>query len=691
MSPCAITPTPLTSCSASSGSNLYQWFNSAFISERTFVSPQVLETVGTTSNLDVFNPPSGVNADDFGFKLKAALKVPTSGRYHFAVFPKVGTTALKNDDAVGLKIGNVDFFLLPNNLTANTFYPSGYVYLDSSKYYYLEATFADTSSTQGFVLYYARDEVGDAPSDLAILPDSWLYNCVPHGVISPFRVTIQGFNQVSIPVYLRTKPTGQVSVIVNPGNGVSVNVCILTFDESNWNIPQYVGAVNTASGQTVTFTVTSEDDSSYNGGVDSSSTTTIVGVSSYSSNVASTYAAMCTSWGDPHFITFDGKQFDNMGFDDYYLIRTLDSQFVIQTRQGPCGSGTVACNFAVAIKFGNGVARVFLNSVTGIPTVTSNTEFNYIGSTLTITNSGRDYEFTFPGYFAVTVRLDWWNKGKIWLMNVYVKIPANSCASRGLCGTYDGNSGNDYHTLTGSTTTLSNFISEWVVPTSENLFTDFYASISTLSGVGSCSVSYGNCTFEETVPPCTSNCDVPPPPPPCTNCVCDITLTQAQEICYDTYVATGFAAKCPGVNITSLYETCVTELLGTCDPDLLGPASEALEETCCLNNPSCGICEANCNNNGDCVDGKCICDEGTSGDSCLPDNDPCSSSATPSSFATTSTITVGGAFFPGGGASVTCIYEGLATYQTTGTSQNVYSAVCPVPSELPVGTYTVNS
>lgn len=57
-----------------------------------------------------------------------------------------------------------------------------------------------------------------------------------------------------------------------------------------------------------------------------------------------TSALTCQSWGDPHFVMFNGNTFNFQGYGEYVLAQLGDLD--VQVRQQPCASG-VTCNMAV--------------------------------------------------------------------------------------------------------------------------------------------------------------------------------------------------------------------------------------------------------------------------------------------------------------------------------------------------------
>ncbi|MEB3237121.1 MAG: hypothetical protein VKO64_05805 [Candidatus Sericytochromatia bacterium] len=181
------------------------------------------------------------------------------------------------------------------------------------------------------------------------------------------------------------------------------------------------------------------------------------------------------SWGDPHFVSGDGRKWDNMLLADIVLARSKAGDLEIQSRQEQVAgqSNGVTFNTEAAVRFGKEVIR-------------------YDGKSNTLTLDGRKLDLK-PGQ---TVALDGGGfiekvgndirmvsaKGDevtIKEMGAYIDIHVTLSAARGDgevtggLGRFDADTdaGNDLVMRDGSQTQdVDKFNSEWVVGASESLF-----------------------------------------------------------------------------------------------------------------------------------------------------------------------------------------------------------------------------
>ncbi|XP_056642321.1 hemocytin [Diorhabda sublineata] len=160
--------------------------------------------------------------------------------------------------------------------------------------------------------------------------------------------------------------------------------------------------------------------------------------------------ARCSSIGDPHYFTFDGKKYDFMGKCSYYLVKT--NNFSIEAENTPCaGAISEAMNFPVSILSGT-------PSCTKTVTVRINGQIIKLKQNNELIVNGEDVHkvpFTIAGIkirkvssiFLQTTLPNgveiWWDGNN----RVYIDLPAKfSERTRGLCGTFNYNQKDDFLT-----------------------------------------------------------------------------------------------------------------------------------------------------------------------------------------------------------------------------------------------------
>ncbi|EDW29183.1 GL18548 [Drosophila persimilis] len=169
----------------------------------------------------------------------------------------------------------------------------------------------------------------------------------------------------------------------------------------------------------------------------------------------------CSIWGDSHFSTFDGKDFDFLGECDYILSKGVNDQglgFSIVIQNVLCGSSGVTCSKSLEINLsgkasegkGQGQEQLKL-SAGGIYATDSNTS-TIAGLRKQISShSSSSFHIYKAGVFVVVEVLSLhlqikWDEGT----RVYVKI-GNEWQGRvaGLCGNNNGNSLDDFKPPSG--------------------------------------------------------------------------------------------------------------------------------------------------------------------------------------------------------------------------------------------------
>ncbi|MDT9338544.1 FG-GAP-like repeat-containing protein, partial [Trichodesmium erythraeum 21-75] len=193
------------------------------------------------------------------------------------------------------------------------------------------------------------------------------------------------------------------------------------------------------------------------------------------------------NWGDVHFVTFDGRQYDLQSFGDFIMAQTArdDDEWVVQTRQQPWGdSRSVSVNTAFATLV-DGRRVVFdLNfpnnrlQVDGIDFPLANGETKNIGNSK-IERDSNKYTITYAGNDGI-VNIDdpkltaFDNNSEI---NINI---SNYARMEGLLGNNDGDPTNDFALRDGTQLNdnltveeIHNIYGEsWRVQEGESLFDD---------------------------------------------------------------------------------------------------------------------------------------------------------------------------------------------------------------------------
>jgi len=500
-------------------------------------------------------------------------------------------------------------------------------------------------------LFYCFDVVVTSASSISFTPSS------PNSAVS-FSAYLSYPPSATTPVTLTLSLSGGANDLPIDYIG---STCSYTFTSTSYNVDQaisgYIRAISEVlSSNTYSLVLSVTASGNYQSGsitIPVTFTNTPVALKS------------CSTYGDPHVITFDGARYDSYVAGTYYVLRDSCYSFVFQALQTSCGVHGGACNAQGIIRYGsNGLVRIFtknrvpsfyIENMSGV----SGFKLTKIGSTV--------YNIYFPNGVKISTRILALDSIQTDFLSFTVYVPPSIATSHlGLCKA-SGSPVPCSEDLFVNPYTTSIPVTCTVVPK-----TDTAGNVCQVSNSVGLTASGSTVTFETSGPStaitCSSNPTVtptlPPGPPP--------------PICTSLFVDSSTAATClsQGVDTNKYYQECVNDV-GVTESTLL---ATTIYETMIL---ECNIpdCKTACSLAGTCNAGSCSCYAGHTGTDCEQDNTLCPVSTVFSpaldSLTIGTVVTVTGQYFYSGSA-LYCIFGESAPVVATRVSDYILTCVSPI-------------
>ncbi|XP_066302604.1 von Willebrand factor D and EGF domain-containing protein-like isoform X1 [Branchiostoma lanceolatum] len=185
----------------------------------------------------------------------------------------------------------------------------------------------------------------------------------------------------------------------------------------------------------------------------------------------------CKGVTDPHYTTFDGKYYTILFLGEFLFYKSQERNFEVQVRTWYCGDRGATCHCAVAVREGNDIVIIDLchvgwgNHHYAYPKITEKTagkEEGILSPGVAVYRdaTNKRFEIFMPSATSVVAEINKWG------IDVHAYAPATDLGNTlGLCGTWDGDSGNDFTQRSGIVTGDENeFGNSWRVPRGTSLF-----------------------------------------------------------------------------------------------------------------------------------------------------------------------------------------------------------------------------